>query len=270
MKTTHSLATASSLFLPLMMMYACASSNHDTMKAEHSAKAEHAPHSAHWSYVGENGPQNWSSLDPRFEVCGAGEHQSPIDLKDAEKEDLRNLVFHYQPSALKMVNNGHTVQMNVDPGSYMEFDGVRYDVLQYHYHAPSEHTVNGRHYDAEIHVVHKNAEGQLAVVGFLMESGSENSAFEPILAALPAEASSTAEATKKVNVSDLMPPVLGAYRYSGSLTTPPCTEGVSWFVLSTPVQLSKAQIEQFEAVYEGNNRPTQSAEKISLTMDSTP
>jgi carbonic anhydrase len=216
-----------------------------------------AAHSIHWSYTGETGSDHWGELDPTYATCSTGTHQSPIDLVPAEAQES-TLAFYYQPSEVLILNNGHTVLVNYETGSSMEVDGQRYDIVQHHYHAPSEHTINSQTFAAELHIVHKNADGQLAVVGILLEEGAENPAYGPLISTLPAHESAETDAGFKLNVTDLLPATQTAYHYSGSLTTLPCTEGVKWFVLTTPVALSADQIAALEKIFHGNNRPVQS------------
>jgi carbonic anhydrase len=224
----------------------------------------------HWTYEGQEGPDHWGELDPAYTLCATGTHQSPIDVASAQEQDLANIVFHYQPSVENILNNGHTVQVNYDAGSYIELDGVRYDVLQFHYHAPSEHTVNGETFPAELHIVHKNAAGNLAVVGILLKEGAENSAYQPFLDHLPAQKTEARDTGVKIDAAALLPAVQTTYRYSGSLTTPPCSEGVSWLLMTTPVELSADQLSKLEGLFELNNRPVQPLNDRSLEEDSTP
>lgn len=179
-------------------------------------------------------------------------------------------LFYYQPSEVNILNNGHTAQVNYDAGSYIELDSVRYDVAQFHYHAPSEHEVNGKLFAAELHIVHKSADGKLAVVGLLLQEGSSNSALDPFINNLPAEKSDAKDAGVKINAMDFLPSIQTTYRYSGSLTTPPCTEGVSWLVMTTPVELSSDQLSKLESLFEANNRPVQPLNDRSLSEDITP
>lgn len=226
---------------------------------------------AHWTYEGEEGPENWGEIDPAYATCGTGTSQSPIDISAPSEQDLSNISFHYQPSEVNILNNGHTAQVNYDAGSYIELDGVRYDVAQFHYHAPSEHALDGQLFAAELHIVHKNADGKLAVVGLLLQEGAENAAFDPFLNNLPAEQSDVKDAGVKINAADLLPAVQTTFRYSGSLTTPPCTEGVSWLVMTTPVELSAAQLTALEELFgHPNNRPVQELNDRPLAEDSTP
>lgn len=226
--------------------------------------------SAHWTYEGEEGPSHWGDLDPAYELCGTGKHQSPVDIASPGEQDLANIVIHYQPSQLNILNNGHTVQVNYDAGSYIELEGIRYEVAQFHYHAPSEHEIDGKLFPAELHIVHKSADGHLAVVGLLLQAGSANAAFDPFINNLPAETSDLKDAGVKINAMDFLPGIQTTYRYSGSLTTPPCSEGVNWLVMTAPVELSPAQLSELAGLFEGNNRPVQPLNERPLVEDHTP
>ncbi len=225
---------------------------------------------SHWTYAGEEGPAHWGKLDSAYELCGTGTNQSPIDVESPKGQDLTNIAFHYQPSEVNILNNGHTVQVNYDGGSYMELDGVHYDVAQFHYHTPSEHALDGKLFAAELHVVHKNADGNLAVVGILFDEGAQNDAIQPFIDNLPAEKSEVKDAGITINAADLLPVVQTTYRYSGSLTTPPCSEGVNWLVMTTPVELSAEQLEMLDVLFEDNNRPLQDLNDRLLVEDTTP
>ncbi|MDD2920727.1 MAG: carbonic anhydrase family protein [Anaerolineales bacterium] len=228
------------------------------------------PAPAHWTYEGEEGPAHWGEIDPAYATCGAGKSQSPIDISAPAEKDIQNIAFHYQPSEVNILNNGHTVQVNYDSGSYIELDGIRYDVAQFHYHAPSEHAVDGKLFAAELHIVHKSADGKLAVVGLLLQEGAENAAFAPFINNLPAQKADVTDAGAKINAADLLPATQTTFRYTGSLTTPPCSEGVSWLVMTAPVELSAAQLGALEILFEGNNRPVQALNGRQLVEDSTP
>ena len=258
------------LLIAMFILSACTRTTPPVTQVTEPTKAETDGHAIHWTYEGKEGPEHWGELDPSYAPCSTGKNQSPIDVANANAQDLVNIAFHYQPSEVRILNNGHTVQVNYDSGSYIEVDGQRYDVVQYHYHAPSEHAIDGKLFAAELHVVHKNADGQLAVVGILVEEGPENAAYQPLLSILPTDESEEKDMGIKINAADLLPMMQTTYRYSGSLTTPPCTEGVSWFVMTTPVQLSADQIAAFEKVFEGNNRPVQPLNARTLIEDSTP
>jgi carbonic anhydrase len=232
--------------------------------------AEHAAHPPHWTYEGEEGPSHWGELDASYAACSTGQEQSPIDIAAPAEQDLTNISFHYQPSQLNILNNGHTVQVNYDAGSYIELDGVRYDVLQFHYHSPSEHTVDGEAFPAEIHIVHKNADGNLAVVGVLLREGASNAAYEPFIDNLPVSESEAKDAGVTVDAAGLLPTEQNTYRYDGSLTTPPCSEGVKWLLMTTPVELSSEQLDKLDAIFEANNRPVQPVGERTPVEDNTP
>lgn len=227
-------------------------------------------HGAHWSYDGAEGPSHWADLDPAYAACATGRRQSPIDLAKATSKDLKDPELHYQSSELRELNNGHTVQVNYDKGSYMELNGQRYELVQFHYHVPSEHHVNGKAFAAELHLVHKTARDQLAVIAILFEEGAENSAYQAFLNDLPDHESKEVAKGVKINVAELLPPTRATFRYDGSLTTPPCTEGVSWLVMTSPVKLSHAQIARLEKVFKRNNRPVQPLNGRTVTEDDTP
>ena len=211
----------------------------------------------HWGYEGETGPEHWGDLDPAFCVCGIGKHQSPIDISDAVPATLSEITFHYEPTQLNIVNNGHSIQVNYDAGSYIEVDGERFNLVQFHFHTLSEHTYNGEFSDLEMHLVHQNAAGRYAVVGVMFDVGEENAALEPVWSHMPATAGPEQQFDLTVNAEDLLPDNRTTFRYDGSLTTPPCSENVMWVMMVTPLTLSKAQVQAFEAIFPHNNRPVQ-------------
>jgi len=225
----------------------------------------------HWMYEGEEGPDHWGEIDPLFEACALGVEQSPIDLSDSEMFDLVDIQTDYQSSALTILNNGHTVQANYDAGSTMVVKGSTYDLLQFHFHTPSEHTIAGEAFPMEVHFVHRNADGGSAVIGVMLVEGEEdNEAFAPVFNALPAEKSDpTAVEGAMIDVNAMLPEDQLYYTYRGSLTTPPCSEGVRWIVMTTPVELSAEQIEAFQAIFEFNARPVQPINLRGLLLDST-
>jgi carbonic anhydrase len=234
------------------------------------AEDSHPIAAAHWTYEGAEGPEHWGD-EPSYATCSTGTSQSPIDISVPSEKDLKNISFHYQPSEVNILNNGHTAQVNYDAGSYIELDGARYDVAQFHYHTPSEHAIDGKLFAAEIHIVHKNADGELAVVGIMLEAGSENLAFAPFISNLPAEEAEVKDTGVTINAADFLPAVQTTFRYTGSLTTPPCTEGVHWLVMTVPVELSAAQLNSLATLFEHhNNRPVQELNDRPLAEDSTP
>jgi carbonic anhydrase len=217
-----------------------------------------AQEGVHWSYEGDTGPDHWGSLSPDFATCGKGVEQSPVDIPASAPLNPADIAFAYQPSAVNIFNNGHTIQVNYDKGSSLTLNGVRYDLVQFHFHAASEHAVAGQHDPMELHLVHRNAQGGLAVVGVLLKSGGENAAYAPVFQNLPPQESQPAPvAGATVDASQLLPAQRTYWRYNGSLTTPPCTEGVKWLVMNTPVELSDAQIAAFTAIFKNDERPVQ-------------
>jgi len=212
----------------------------------------------HWSYDGATGPRHWDTLEPDFSACKLGHRQSPIDIRKTSKAALPPLEFAYQPSPLKIIDNGHTIQVNYAPGSGIAIAGVRYELLQFHFHTPSEEHINGRSYPLVAHLVHQNAEGKLAVVAVLFRKGAQNPLIKTLWDALPKEKSRQQEpAGVSIDIASLLPQAQGYYNFPGSLTTPPCSEEVNWFVLKQPVEISAAQLKQFTRIYKHNARPVQ-------------
>ncbi|MGE0877681.1 MAG: carbonic anhydrase [Acidimicrobiia bacterium] len=236
-------------------------------KGASSSKATTTTHGAvHWSYEGEAGPVHWKDLSADFEAC-EGTKQSPIDIGNPKVEQLADIKFTYINTPGTVVNNGHTIQVNLQSGSKIELDGKTYELVQFHIHAPSEHVVNGKSFPMEIHLVHKSSDGQLAVVGLMVKAGKENSRLTPAWKVLPNEEGKE-EATKgPIELGLLLPSDHQTIRYDGSLTTPPCSEGVKWNIITTPVELSQAQIDAFTKLYKGNNRPIQERKDRVVTMD---
>lgn len=212
---------------------------------------------AHWGYSGKTGPDHWGSLADEFSLCNSGQRQSPIDLDATLGPTTVSMSFHYRPSPLKVINNGHTIQVNYAPGSYAELDGKRYELAQFHFHSPSEHTVKGEHIDMEAHLVHRDAAGKLAVVGVFLQQGRELGGLQGLWKNLPKHAGEKTVEGVSVNASALLPPDRKLYGYSGSLTTPPCSEGVSWFVIAEPLEVSAQQLRAFQKIISANARPVQ-------------
>ncbi len=227
------------------------------------------PAPVHWTYEGEEGPTHWGNLSPDYATCSTGISQSPVDISNSAPKDRANLVFHYLPSKINILNNGHTIQVNYDSGSYIDLDGVRYNLVQFHFHAPSEHSLNGKLAEAELHLVHKSDDGKLAVVGILIEIGTENPAFKSTWDNLPFTKGSVRQLSAEVDALAMLPARQETYRYIGSLTTPPCTEGVKWNVMVEPVEMSKTQLAAFRSIFEGNNRPVQPLDGRSFIKDPT-
>lgn len=210
--------------------------------------------SVYWGYEGDIGPRFWGRLSPG---CN-GRSQSPIDISRTSIEELPRITFDYRPTPLVMINNGHSVEVTYGEGSSISVGGQRFDLLQFHFHTPSEHTTRGRQYAMEMHLVHRSSAGVTAVVGVLMELGPRNRALDAMWRKLPKVA--CLERILKditINAADLLPANRGYYRYDGSLTTPPCTEGVNWLLLKTPIQISVQQLQAFRQLYVKNSRPVQ-------------
>jgi carbonic anhydrase len=218
-----------------------------------------AEHAAHWTYSGANGPDKWQKIEPDYTTCGLGKTQSPIDIKDsvAKKADLPAIAFDYKPTPLAIVDNGHTIQVNYAPGSSITVGGKKYELVQFHFHKPSEEKINGKHFDMVAHLVHKDAEGKLAVVAVLLKGGHDNPLIATIWKNLPKHESETKVDSVSINVADLLPTNRKYYTFTGSLTTPPCSEDVTWFVLRTPSPVSSAQVARFGKAYAMNARPVQ-------------
>jgi len=224
----------------------------------------------HWEYEGNtDGPGQWGQLDDRFAACSTGKAQSPIDLKSPVEASLTNIKFDYKPSALNIFNNGHTVQVNYDAGSSITFNETKFDLLQFHFHHPSEHTLDGKAFAMELHFVHKSAAGNLAVVGVMITEGKENEALKSVFDNLPTTKGDPQPTQLMTDAGKIIPHNAGYYTYSGSLTTPPCTEGVRWLVLNQPIELSAAQIEAFGKIFELDARPVQALNDRDLLEDTT-
>jgi len=236
----------------------------------------------HWGYEAGNGPDQWGSMDPAWSLCAEGRGQSPIDLANAAEFELpasevqtpskQEVEVLNQAGVIGALDNGHTIQINSKTGETLSVGDKTYALVQFHFHAPSEHTVDGQHFPMEMHFVHQAQDGALAVVGVLIEDGARNPGIAPLWAQL-AEAPGT-ETTVQIP-ADFADHVFsgdatGIYHYDGSLTTPPCSEGVQWYVRKTPTQLSKDQIAAFTAIYDHNNRPVQPLNDRTLYFDDNP
>lgn len=217
-----------------------------------------AEESVHWSYEGATGPQNWATLTPENAPC-SGKNQSPINLAGFTEAQLPPIEFAYGKGIGKDVeNNGHTIQVNYAEGDSIKVDGILFNLKQFHFHAPSENHINGKAFPMEAHLVHKDSTGDLAVVALMFEEGEANPELEKVWAEMPANAHSVDALDNKVDASGLLPWSRDYYRFNGSLTTPPCTEGVRWIVMKSPVTASKEQIEKFaQTMRHHNNRPVQ-------------
>ncbi|MDP0930297.1 carbonic anhydrase [Paracoccus onubensis] len=224
--------------------------------APHLALAEET--AAHWSYMGETGPEHWAEIAPEDKACKAGTRQSPIDLSKTDAVGELSFTSDYRAVPMKIWNNGHTIQLDAKNAGEMAEDGKIYNLLQVHFHDPSEHALNGKNYPLEAHFVHRDKDGELAVLGVFIEEGAENPELAKIISHIPAKPGEPMVVEGlDFDPSALLPDNLAAYRYSGSLTTPPCTEGVAWRILSHPITASADQIKALADVMGSNNRPLQ-------------
>ena len=223
-------------------------------------------HEAHWSYQGADGPAAWGSLASEYGRCADGSLQSPIAIEYPADMPLPDLHFAYRPTVAEIRDTGHTEQVTVPPGSTLSVGGVAYRLEQLHFHAPSEHEIGRRRLPVEFHFVHRAADGAVAVVAVMAVEGRHNPAWEPIVGRLP---TGTDVPLEVLDLAVLLPPGGASTRYDGSLTTPPCSEGVHWSVLDAAVELSGRQIAALTAHYRGNNRPPQPRNGRPVSHDST-
>jgi len=227
------------------------------LRRHHYFDKKEQPHAASWGYEGAGAPEHWGELSPDYHLAKDGRRQSPVDITGASPEGLPPLGFDYREVPVKMVYNGHSVQENEDGNSHLVVGDKRYKLEQFHFHSPSEHTVDGKPFAMELHFVHEGADGEVAVVSVLIDEGDHNEGYDLVWSKLPDYTNRDVRAAALIRVQDLLPKRRSYYAYQGSFTTPPCTEGVRWFVMREPVQLSKAQIDTFRKVIFHNNRPVQ-------------
>ncbi|WP_299490613.1 carbonic anhydrase family protein [uncultured Shewanella sp.] len=212
-----------------------------------------------WGYSGDIGPSHWGKLAPNFSTCVKGVNQSPINLTGMIKGDLPKLYIQYQAGGAEVLNNGHTIEVVYGKGSSINVENTQFDLKQLHFHSPSENTIEGESFPMEVHFVNADKAGHLAVVGVMFKEGAYNPALAKIWDTMPKKVGQENRLNTAVNINQLLPKQDEYYRFNGSLTTPPCSEGVQWFVMKEPITASKAQIAQFTQLFpHGNNRPIQS------------
>jgi len=244
------------------------SSNHDKKvvhedveerKAEAKTLRTHSgPSSGHWSYVGASGPEYWGNLSPDYEKCRIGTKQSPIDIIYSKKTKLPSILFDYRATHYNAVNNGHTVKIDYEKGSSIKIGVRTYGLLQFHFHAPSENKIEGETYPMEMHLVHKSQSGELAVIGVMFRLGSKNPGLEFLFNNFPSKKNERYKYDDtKFNVMSILPKDNRYYHFEGSLTTPPCSEGVKWYVLRGKIEASRKQLTRFMRIYSRNSRPIQ-------------
>ncbi|OBV28628.1 hypothetical protein BKN38_09370 [Helicobacter sp. CLO-3] len=213
----------------------------------------------HWGYKGEGAPQNWGDISTDFHACKYGKYQSPIDITSTIKATTDNpLAFAYKGEAKDVANNGHSLQVNFKEGSTLKLDGKDFNLVQMHFHTPSEYTFNGKHFPMVAHIVHQTKEGQILVLALMFEEGKENEVIKQIWSSAPKKAGES-KALAALDMNALVGKVESYIRLDGSLTTPPCTEGVIWIISQNNAKASKAQIKTFTNIIGVNNRPVQPA-----------
>lgn len=234
-----------------------------------------------WGYEGDIGPDNWGLLDESFALCDVGQTQSPVDITtfNVDEQTVSQFELSYNDAPVLLFNNGHTIEMDYETGSFMEFDGNLYELLQFHFHAPSEHTINGQLFAMEMHMVHlcgrcffNGQNDSIVVLGLLIEEGPTNQELASLWTSLPGTADEEVHLETTFNALSVLPDDLTTYRYDGSLTTPPCTEGVGWLLLRETITMSASQINFFKTLLENsccgfNNRPVQPLNGRVVTLD---
>ncbi|STE15016.1 carbonic anhydrase family protein [Citrobacter sp. wls718] len=215
---------------------------------------------SHWSYEGEGSPEHWGALSEEYKTCQAGMNQSPINIDTTLTAHLPPLTIHYTDGPATLINNGHTIQAGLKASTKdsVTIDGIPFILQQFHFHAPSENTVHGKHYAMEAHLVHKDAKGDVAVVAVMFDIGTENAELNKLWATMPEQAEQDVRVTTQMDLNALLPIDKTYWRFSCSLTTPPCTEGVTWIILKHPMTLSEVQLKKFtQTMHHNNNRPEQ-------------
>ena len=259
MKKINKLILQTSLAIAIIpaIFTACASKA-DTQEAVKATKSTKA---AHWGYTGHADPSHWGEISEKYKMCSEGKNQSPVDItvKDSQHTNLPAILFAYNTLSNTIINNGHTIQVNINDGSTITIDDTEFSLKQFHFHSPSENEINDKHFPLEAHFVHVDSAGDIAVVALMFQEGEENAALKKIWDKLPlAEGEKTTLNLQPSDVTALLPQKRAYYRFDGSLTTPPCTEGVRWFVMKQAVTISKAQVEAFtHLMHHANNRPIQ-------------
>lgn len=221
------------------------------------AAQEHHPEHV-WDYGNQLGPSDWGDLKPEYATCKNGHHHSPIDIRNTKKAALPAIRFEYKPSPLHIIDNGHTIMVNYGGGSFILVGGKKYALKRFHFHRPREEKINGKSFDMTVHLVHADDDGKLAVVAVLLQQGKDNILVNELWKDLPKEKDKEESFDNvQIDVSQILPPDRGYYTFAGSLTTPPCSEDVTWFVLKHPTTVSAEEIQRFSQRYRDDARPTQ-------------
>ncbi len=246
---SNKLAIATIVALGLQVVACNHETDHDTQKGHDSA---------HWSYEGKTGPTHWASLSEENALCGTGTQQSPIDITESTTSDLAPLTFNYSPIPLSIENNGHTIKVGADTAGLLKIGDDEYQLLQFHSHSPSEGAINGERADMVVHMVHKNTKDQLAVVAVFFKVGeTANPVIDALWKVTPKTAGKAQQHETQIDIKQLLPDDLNYYTFDGSLTTPPCSEGVRWVILKQTVSISAEQLTQYQTLYPHNARPLQ-------------
>lgn len=207
-----------------------------------------------WNYR-DRGPEKWAALDPAFGLCGTGTNQSPLDLRDGAKASFPALHIDWKPEKFTILNNGHTIQANAPDGSFIEVGAARSRLIQFHFHSPSEHAMDGRRTGMEAHFVHRNGGGKLTVVAVLLTPGGQNAAFSAVMSTAPLKSGGQGSTTMPIDPAEFLPASRETWRYEGSLTTPPCSEGVDWIIFRQTKAVAAADIDKFRGIFHDNARP---------------
>lgn len=226
-------------------------------EVQHKEDDGHGSKAVHWEYDGEHGPSHWGEMSDEFSMCKAGRLQSPFNITTDIGGTLPNLGFGYNSVPLKVINNGHTIQVDQAGAGSLFVDGEAYSLLQFHFHTPSEHTIDGKSFPLELHFVHANTAGNLAVVGVMFEEGAHNAELEKVWTNMPKTKGEHSEEGLRIDAKRLLPNTRSYSRFMGSLTTPPCSEGVNWHMMNTPLSASAEQVAAFKSIYAMNARPLQ-------------
>ncbi|QEP41717.1 carbonic anhydrase family protein [Ectothiorhodospiraceae bacterium BW-2] len=211
-----------------------------------------------WGYSGHGGPEHWGALSPDYALCSSGKNQSPVNLTGMVEGELPPIHFNYRAGGAEIINNGHTIQINYQPGSAITLAEHTFELKQFHFHTPSENSVEGYHYPMEAHLVHADKEGNLAVIAIMYKAGEVNRELQKAWQQMPLEAGGAQTLDEMIDANQLLPKDRDYYRFNGSLTTPPCSEGVNWLVMKKLDSASQAQLDQFShTMHHDNNRPIQ-------------
>lgn len=232
-------------------------------------ETSHEEEDLHWSYAGAEGPEYWGTLSEDYALCGTGRFQSPVNFPDTlVPAELDHLGFDYAASAGQMINNGHTIVVEMDDdANELLVDGQAHTLLQFHFHADSEHRVDGKAYPLEIHFVHASDSGGLAVIGVFFEEGAENEPLAEVFSKMKDSSEVPLLLEEDLDLAALLPDESQGWTYSGSLTTPPCSEGVKWNVHAAPITASAAQLKAFVDLHDGSYRPVEDNEDIEEQLE---